>query len=193
MIHGFALYSLNSILSSCSPTREQSTRIYSRHVGPWSSSGPERRFWTIDPAWSPNVYRRFRRAIDCSDSDNGVSRKLAPGKSPASTARRSSARGPGLCFCSSLQAGRAQWPRISYRYGDLTHLFPRSVLITPRERRAAIDLGGAPERGRPAIRPRGFREHCGVTGYVLNIEPTIFGACDLTRDDESEEWNLSIS
>ena len=78
---------------------------------------------TITRGKSPSVYRRFRRAIDCSDW-----KTASLGNWPQAIAgldrRRSSARDPGLCFWHvDPSAGRAQRPRISYRYGDLTLTF----------------------------------------------------------------------
>src|SRR6185436_2609336 len=83
---------------------------------------------------SRSVYRRFRRALNCSDSDNGVSRKLAPGKSPASTAGEVPREPQGTLFlgCSSLG-----WSSTVALYRipiwRLNALLPRSAFIAPRE------------------------------------------------------------
>ena len=82
---------------------------------------------------SPSVYRRFRRAIDCSDSDNGVSRKLAPANRRPRPPAKFRAR-PRTLFlgCSSLGWSSTVAP---YKIPILRLNAPaaRCALIAPHE------------------------------------------------------------
>ena len=93
-------------------------------------------FRETDPSLSRSVYRRFRRAIDCSDSDNGVSRKLAPGNRRPRPPAKFRAR-PRTLFLACRSLG---WSRIAPPYKlpiwRLNAPVRRSVLNRTDARRA---------------------------------------------------------